>query len=40
MFSLSICTGMTWDKDGDTLAIGNEKTGKFIQTFEIFYFRN
>lgn len=22
-----ICTGLSWDKDGDTLAIGNEKTG-------------
>jgi len=21
------CTGLSWDKDGDTLAIGNEKTG-------------
>ena len=26
-FLWSVCTGLTWDKDGDTLAIGNEKTG-------------
>ena len=31
LFSLSVCTGMTWDKDGDTLAIGNEKTGDFFR---------
>lgn len=23
-----LCTGLTWDKDGDILAIGNEKTSK------------
>ena len=28
---------MTWDKDGDTLAIGNEKTGDFLlDLFQVF----
>lgn len=24
------CTGMAWDKDGDTLAIINDKNGKIL----------